>query len=436
MPVEVLMPKLGATMEKGTIIEWLKNEGDPVEIGEPILEIMTDKIGMEVEASASGILLKKLYEKDAEVPVMVPIAYIGEPGEKIEAKTVVDQEIQIKKDKKVIQHEESNQTGENLYQTNNVDSKPRRTPAALKLARQHGIDLRKIKGSGPNNRIHVKDVELFIQNSKKLTPLAKKIAENTKVDTNSIPVSLNYKKVRKEDVIKEIPRNGARSVKYYGIRKIVGERMVQSIHTAPHVTLSTEVDMTAAIDLRKRLIDKIQAITGYRLSFTEIIVKCVAHTLKAHPMLNASLIGDQIEIHSDINIGIAVAIPNGLIVPVIKNADQKGLALLTEESKKMVKSARENTLTSEKLSGGTFTISNLGMYEIDTFTPIINQPESAILGVGRIRDQVVSVNSSIEIRPQMTLSLSFDHRIIDGAPAAQFLTDLKEILENPYELMV
>jgi pyruvate dehydrogenase E2 component (dihydrolipoamide acetyltransferase) len=435
MAVEVLMPKLGATMETGTIISWLKNEGEVVQVGEPILEIMTDKINMELEATNGGILLKKLYDNDSEVPVLVPIAYIGDPGETIVEKTKTIPTIGIEKKNEVELAATDDESADQHSNESVVNAKIRRTPAARKLAKSHGVDLSKVQGTGTNHRIHLKDVKLFIEkSSKSISPLAQKMAEQHHIDSTAIQT--NHNKIQKEDVLKEITRRPASTVNYHGIRKVVGERMAKSAQTVPHVTLNTEVDMSSAIQLRNSLIESIKRKTGQRLSFTEIIIKSVAYTLKSHPMLNSSLNGNVIELHSDINIGLAVSIPNGLVVPVIRNADHKGFAELTEESKNLAKKARENRITSDDLHGGTFTISNLGMYAVDSFTPIINQPESAILGVGRIREQVISINGKIDARPFMSLSLSFDHRVIDGAPAAQFLTDLKEILENPYELMV
>lgn len=434
MAVEVQMPKLGATMEKGIIVGWLKNEGDPVKIGEPILEIMTDKINIEVEATNEGVLLKKLYEADAEVEVLVPIAYIGEPGETIDTMSdePLEKDLTSPDENKELEHQMNNGIASQSFL---VETKIRRTPAAVKLAKTHGINLSQIKGSGPNQRIQLKDVEVFIKNSSiSISPLAKKIIDRQQIERSTIET--NNSKIRREDIVKAIPQKPISTINYNGIRKVVGERMLKSANTAPHVTLNTEVDMTKVIEIRNLLIDKIVKKTGFKLSFTEFIVKSTAHVLRSHLMLNSSLNGNQIDLHTDINIGLAVAIPNGLIVPVIRNADQKGLAELTEESKKLANNARDNRLTADELSGGTFTISNLGMYAVDSFTPIINQPEAAILGVGRIRDQVVGVNGEIEIRPIMSLSLSFDHRIVDGAPAAHFLTELKKILENPFELMV
>jgi pyruvate dehydrogenase E2 component (dihydrolipoamide acetyltransferase) len=431
MAVEVQMPKLGATMEKGTIIEWLKEEGEQVKIGEPLLEIMTDKINIEVEATSEGVLLKKLYEADTEVPVFETIAYIGKVGEQIEpTQTNAPQPTSIQdKEEKVIPTEKVE------VQTRLLPQKIRRTPAALKLARSHGVDLREISGTGPNNRIQVRDVECYLENQKtNITPLARSIATKAGIDIQDIKTS--SPKITKDDVVKEISIKKRNVVAYKGIRKVIGERMAESSRTVPHVTLHSTIDMVKAIELRNQLLDKIQTQTGSRLSYTEILIKSVAHAMKKHPMVNASLQGNEVNIHDEINIGLAVAIPNGLVVPVIRNADQKGLSILTAESKKLASLAKSNQLTTEHLQGGTFTISNLGMYAIDSFTPIINSPETAILGVGQIQEKVVSRNGVIEARPQMTLSLSFDHRVIDGAPAAHFLTDLKEILENPYELLI
>jgi pyruvate dehydrogenase E2 component (dihydrolipoamide acetyltransferase) len=221
-----------------------------------------------------------------------------------------------------------------------------------------------------------------------------------------------------------------------GIRKVIADRMAQSAYTAPHVTLTTEVDMTNCVSLRKELLPMIEKINGHRLSFNEVIVKATAHTLLHYPDINVSLENNEIIYHSQVNVGFAVAVPNGLVVPVVKNANLLGLAAITEECKTLGKAARDGKLLPEQMKNGTFTISNLGMYAIDAFTPIINQPESAILGVGRIQEKPVGVNGEIKLRSMMSLSLSFDHRIIDGAPAAEFLTSLKETLENPYKLII
>jgi pyruvate dehydrogenase E2 component (dihydrolipoamide acetyltransferase) len=225
-------------------------------------------------------------------------------------------------------------------------------------------------------------------------------------------------------------------VKVKGMRKVIGERMQQNSVQAPHVTLHSEVDMSEVVKLRQYLLPIIEEKTGLRLSYTEIILKAVGITLQDHPMVNATLAGDEIHLHSQVDVGLAVSHADGLLVPVIRGVDKLGLADLTEQSKKIAREAREGKLHPQQLQGGTFTVSNLGMYRIDQFTPIINLPETAILGVGQIKERPVGVNHEIALRPMMALSLSFDHRTIDGAPAAAFLTQLVDTLENPTRLLV
>jgi pyruvate dehydrogenase E2 component (dihydrolipoamide acetyltransferase) len=219
------------------------------------------------------------------------------------------------------------------------------------------------------------------------------------------------------------------------MRKVIAQRMAASAYTAPHVTLTTEADMSQAIEVRTTLLPAIEKMTGQRLSYTAIILKAVASALARHPKVNVSLKDDVIEYHESIHIGLAVAVTDGLVVPVIKEVDRKGLAELTVDSKRLAGLAREGRLLPDDMRGGTFTISNLGMYAIDAFTPIINQPESAILGVGRIHEKPVGVDGQIVLRPMMSLSLSFDHRVVDGAPAAAFLQEVKEMLESPYQML-
>lgn len=439
MATEVLMPKLGATMESGTIIRWYKNEGEPIQAGEPLLEILTDKINMEIEADVSGHVLKILYSPDDVVDVQLPIAFIGELGEVVpdsgtQAETVAGSSGS---------HEtEAITAGSPLL----VGEKVRATPAARKLARIEGIDLKLALGSGPNGRIHVLDVKNYLgQLSKtpRVTPLAQKIANAENVSVDTVTGTGIQGKVVKADVLNSIKpaiataiSSEGECVKLEGMRKVIAQRMVQSVTTAPHVTLTTEVDMSGSMEMRKALLPVIEKKTGLRVSYTEIIMKAVSHALVLHPKVNASLQGEYIVSNPNVNIGLAVAVPNGLVVPVIKQTEEKGLADLTAACKEFAKLARDGKLLPAHMSGGTFTISNLGMYPIDVFTPIINQPETAILGVGRIHEKPVGVQGKIELRPMMTLSLSFDHRVIDGAPAAEFLQTVKDALENPYQLIV
>jgi pyruvate dehydrogenase E2 component (dihydrolipoamide acetyltransferase) len=444
MAKEIFMPKLSSTMEFGTLLQWYKDEGDPVDIGEPLFEIMTDKINIEVEAYDKGVLLKKYFQADDEIPVNQVIGYIGEPGEKVpDEPPLLADESSVNMDKQLAttnndEAEEPNHEGEN--------EKIRATPAARKLARDEQVDLRNIQGSGPNGRIHLKDVQKFLnerEGQKKASPLAKKIAAQEQVDLHTVHGSGVHSKVLKEDVINAIrdreqkpSQNAEERKKLSGLRKVIADRMTKSASTAPHVTLASDIDMTKAIDMRSALLPVIEKQTGLRLSFTEIILKAVGTALSRFPKVNVHFQNDEIIYKNEVNVGLAVAANDGLMVPVIKNVDKKGLTAITVEAKDLSKRAREQKLRPEELKGSTFTISNLGMYPIDVFTPIINQPEIAILGVGRTQEKPVVINGKIEIRPIMTVSLSFDHRVIDGAPAAEFLAEVKRILENPYEMVL
>ncbi|TBL81668.1 2-oxo acid dehydrogenase subunit E2 [Paenibacillus thalictri] len=451
MATEVFMPKLGMTMEKGTIIRWFKEVGEPISAGEPLLEVLTDKINIDVEAYVSGILLKRYYEADTDVPVNEVIGYIGQAGEM----TPDNPPAAGASGEAEPQAAAAGQTPAAAAATDEQTAAPgkvRATPAAKKAAREHDVQLHLVAGTGENGRIHRANVLDYVirtsESAVKATPLAAKIAASEQIDLRQVQGSGVNGKITRDDVLHGKAAGSPAGIsqaasdkpvekqKIEGLRKIIGERMVHSAFTAPHVTLHSEIDMSLSVQLRQSLLGKIEKQTGFRVSYTEIIVKAVAHALLKHPLVNATIEGDYIRYNADANVGLAVASAKGLIVPVIKQADGKGLAQLTTECKTLAGYARDNKLKPEHITGGTFTISNLGMYAVDTFTPIINQPESAILGVGRIQDKPVGVNGAIVLRPMMSVSLSFDHRIIDGAPAAAFLTDLKALLENPYELLI
>ncbi|MDR4949522.1 dihydrolipoamide acetyltransferase family protein [Neobacillus cucumis] len=445
MAKEIFMPKLSSTMEVGTLLQWFKEEGESIDIGEPLFEIMTDKINIEVEAYDAGVLLKKYYEVDDQVPVNQIIGYIGEEGEQVPDSSPG---ISGSEESAAAAVETENAEPQAVPVGADVaDSteKPRATPAARKLARVNDLTLKTIAGSGPNGRVQKRDIVAVIENAlaqPKATPLARKIAAAEQVDLTTIAGSGANGKIVKSDVIPAAAPASATAApapkrkKMSGMRKVISERMAQSAYTAPHVTLTTDVDMTKVKELRATLLPIVEKQTGLRLSYTEVLIKASAAALERHPEVNASIEGDEIVEHGHVHIGLAVAVPGGLMVPVIKDVPAKGLAQLTQDAKEIGKRARDNKLLPDQLKGSTFTISNLGMYAIDAFTPIINQPETAILGVGRIQDKPVAVNGALEIRPMMTLSLSFDHRAVDGAPAAAFLTELKQILENPFELLV
>ncbi|MDN7225866.1 2-oxo acid dehydrogenase subunit E2 [Planococcus sp. N064] len=466
MAKEIFMPKLSSTMEVGTLLQWFKKEGDSVEVGEPLFEIMTDKINIEVESYEEGILLKKYFEEDDEVPINHVVGYIGEAGEQVPetppGESGAAKEQEEVSDSRQAQTEDLAEQGITETTSEEVENEPtetaetaekiRATPAARRVAREESVTLAEVPGSGPNGRIHQGDVMAFASSNAapKATPLAKKVAEAEGIDLNAVTGTGSQGKIYRADVEgAKQPASpsaptpaptpvaaGGKRVKLEGIRKVVAQRMLQSKTTAPHVTLTTEVDMTETIQLRKKLLGLIEQQTGFRVSYTEMIMKAVATSLSLHPSINVTLEGNEIVYREEINLGLAVAVDDGLLVPVVKNANQKGLSAITAECKRLGKAARDSKLKPDEMAGGTFTVSNLGMYAIDAFTPVINQPESAILGVGRINEKPVGVNGVIELRPMMVLSLSFDHRVINGAPAAAFLTELKEVLEQPFKLLV
>ncbi|QGQ45136.1 dihydrolipoamide acetyltransferase family protein [Metabacillus sediminilitoris] len=444
MATEVVMPKLGATMEEGTIVSWLVQVGETVEEGDPIAEIQTDKIVLEIEAETTGVLLKTLYDAGTVVKVHENIAYLGEENERVE-------DLEKQTPTASLQSAEAQRPGlaeESTIQSRQLEtgSKIRRTPAARKLAEDNQLDLRMITGSGPLGRIQKMDVENYLARPRqKITPLAKKVADDQGIDIHGVTGTGTRGKIVKDDIVsissiktdetQQIVQAEKR-VPFKGMRKVIADRISSSAYTAPHVTLLSEIDMTKCVALRKDLLPVIEKEEGLRVSFNDILMKATAFALKQHPGLNISLEGNEIVYHSNIHIGMAVAVSDGLVVPVLRDVDQKGLAVITREAKTIGKQARDGKLSPDDMQGSTFTISNLGMYAVDGFTPIINAPNAAILGVGRIQEKPVIVNGEVAVRSMMNVSLSFDHRIIDGAPAAAFLTDLKDTLENPFKLMI
>ncbi|SIS03937.1 pyruvate dehydrogenase E2 component (dihydrolipoamide acetyltransferase) [Peribacillus simplex] len=442
----VVMPKLGATMEEGTIVSWLVQIGEIVEEGDPIAEIQTDKIVMEIEAETTGVLLKSLYDSGTVVRVHEVIAYLGEEGESIEG---LEKQSPSDSHKPVEGQKQTQTEDETILEgsTVNGNNKIRRTPAARKLAEDNQINLRDVEGSGPLRRIQKIDVENYLEKqAKKITPLAKKIADDQGIEYNNITGTGSHGKIVKDDLVPSTPvsekeensisNQVIKRVPFKGMRKVIAERISKSAYTSPHVTLLSEIDMTNCVSLRQDLLPVIEKAEGLRISFNEILIKATSFALKQNPSINISIEEKEIVYHSNINIGMAVAVRDGLVVPVLRDVDQKGLAAITKEAKRIGKLAREGKLSPDDMQGSTFTISNLGMYAVDGFTPIINSPNAAILGVGRIQKKPVIVNDEVAVRSMMSLSLSFDHRIIDGAPAAAFLTDLKDVLENPFKLLI
>ncbi|SNT09693.1 pyruvate dehydrogenase E2 component (dihydrolipoamide acetyltransferase) [Anaerovirgula multivorans] len=406
MATEIRMPQLGLTMTEGMIGEWLKKEGDVVQKGDALLQITTDKLATEIESEADGVL-RVIYAKEGdEVPVQGLLAIVGSLDEEINidsnsSKTETIADVAVQEEQHISPTTEKAQR-----------KRIKASPLAKKTATKLGIDLSGITGSGFSGRIVQKDV----------------LAQEPK-RTETVSVETIYEAVESPDV----PTESADVIKpLTSMRKVIGKRMTESKHNAPHVTLTTEANVDKTILLRSKLNDKN---TEVRLSYTDILVKMIATTLRHIPMMNTSIEEDRIIIHDKVNIGVAVALEEGLLVPVVRDADRKGFKAISKEIKDLAARAKENKLSGDELMGGTFTISNLGNYDVDGFTPIINLPESAILGVGRIvRKPVVNENDEIVPASMMTLSLSFDHRVADGALAAQLLKMIKDYLEDPDQM--
>ena len=462
MAVEVIMPKAGSEMEEGEIVQWFKNEGDHVEEGEVLLEIVTDKVNMEVEAEATGTLLKILAQAGDVVPVVQTIAWIGEPGEKIPgasesgevapAETIIEKKVDYTPVKEV----------------EKVDySGLRATPAARAYARKKGIDLSKVKGSGPKGRIHKDDVLDYKLNSKvKISPLAERIAKIEGINTESIVGTGPNGKIMKADIMAvlhgapkveaapkaEVAPKAPKAPKapnenQWGVvetvpmspmRKVISKRMSESYFSAPTFVVNVEVDMTELLALRKKVVDAIIEETGKKATVTDFISLAVIKSLMKHPYVNASLSSDEKEmyLHHYVNLSIAVGMDSGLVVPVIKGADKMSLKELVVASKEITTKALNGKLKPDEMADSTFTISNLGMYGVKSFVPIINQPNTAILGVSATVPKPVVFNGEVTVRPIMTLTLTADHRVVDGLEGAKFMKTLKEAIENPLSLLI
>jgi pyruvate dehydrogenase E2 component (dihydrolipoamide acetyltransferase) len=397
--VRVVMPQFEETMQSGKIISWLKKQGEKVEKGNPIVQVETQKLTAEIEAPENGILAKILANEGDEIPVLQAIAVIAAPEElpNIDSfsRELLSEASSIGK-----VEEQRKPTGNVSDMLEKPVARIPISPLARKLAREHGIDPMKIKGSGLGGKITRRDVMREIAEGAS--------AARLQPETERGKVILMSK-----------------------MRKAIAERMSSSAKVAPQVTVTTEVDMSEAVRLRERLLPELETKTGVRLSYTDILVKVLAIALREHPILNSRLDGDLIRLIDEINIGVAVEVEEGLVVPVVHDADKKTLADVAKSTKQLVDGARAGKLSSSELAGGTFTISNLGSYGIDVFTPLINLPETAILGVGRIVEKPIAFKGQLRVKPMMCLSLSFDHRVIDGALAARFLLRIREILEAP-----
>ena len=414
------MPKLSDTMEEGVIAKWNVEEGDKVESGDIIAEVETDKATMEVEVFDAGTILKILADEGEAVPLGNLMAVIGEEGEDIsdlleearsgssegdssEETTATDQEEQDEEYDPVFGDLEEKDNGQAAESTTD-DGRIKASPLARNMAEDQGIDLSNVKGSGPQGRIIKRDIESYEPSQ---APAATPAPAAT---------------VSREDKEHRVSQ----------MRKTIARRLSESKFSSPHYYETMEIDMGAVWDARKKL----NEISDTKISFNDIVVKACATALRKHPDINSSWKGDKIIEHGDVNIAVAVGIDEGLVTPVIDNTDQKGLQQIAAEGKELVQKAKDRDLQPEEMEGSTFTVSNLGMFGIEEFTAIINPPNACILAVGAIREVPVVEDGEVVPGKRMKVTLSSDHRIVDGVSAAQFLNTLKDMLENPLGMVL
>jgi len=435
MPTPFIMPKMDMDQEVVTIISWLKNEGDRIEKGESVIEVETDKIVSEIEAPESGILANILYHENDEAPVTKVVAYILKEGESLDIIPIGEKTVETT----ISKPEEASKD------TVTAKSSLHATPLAEKVSKDLGVQLEQVSPSG--SKVTRKDVEAFAERMKEqvaprvsvpATPAARSLAEERGVDLEFLSGSGPRGRIQAADVPMQAPTTIIRAgvttlVPLVGKRKRIAERLTASYQSTPHIYLTVEVDMTSSESARKQINMLAEKEGQPAISVTAFLVKMVTWALGRHPYLNASLQDDKILLSEAANIGIATAIDDGLIVPVIHSANKLSLREINTQLRYLTNQARTGALTAEEVTGGTFTISNLGMFGIGSFTAIINPPQSAILAVGGLvrKPVVVDENDTIAVRPMMNLTLGADHRVVDGAVAASFLADLVTVLETP-----
>jgi pyruvate dehydrogenase E2 component (dihydrolipoyllysine-residue acetyltransferase) len=417
MATEIKLPRLGQGMESGTIVKWLKSEGDNVEKGEPLYELDTDKVTQEVEADASGVLLK-IAVAEGEVEVGKTIAVIGEQGEEVAAEPAradsangggpeVEEEAPEEgsrapardKERERGRAADAEPIAPESQQLDTAEGRVKASPLARRIARERGIDLAAVAGTGPEGRVVAEDVE--------------------RTAASAAPAPLTAPSA---------PTEGVEVRQLSSMRKTIARRLTEAWQ-APVFQLGLTVDMRRALELRERLVELHG--DGVKPTISDLLTKVCAAALMRHREVNALYKGDAVELHPSANIGIAVAIPNGLVVPVIPGCERKSVAEIAAARAAVVERARAGKLQQADLDGGTFTISNLGMYGIERFIAVLNPPQAAILAVGSIEDKLVAVDGEPVARPRMELTLTCDHRAVDGATGAEFLRDVKAFLEEP-----
>lgn len=430
----IVMPKLGLTMTEGTVSNWRKREGDNVKSGEVLFDVETDKISNEVEATSDGVI-RKIFIEEGTVEVLKPVAIVASADEDITSllteigggeKEEIDETIE----KKEIKEEASTAT---------TAKKVKASPKAKKLAAELNVDISRIEGTGTQSSVTEEDVRKFVKESKKAekktSPTAAVVAEQLGVDINQICKDSRIMKndviayKEREDFVAMVnPQEIRKSMST--MRKVIAKRMLESQQVSPTVNYNLRVDTTNLSIFRNQIKDTV------KVTYTDLLVKILSKALLEFPLLNSSIEGNEIIFRNYVSIGVAVGLEDGLLVPVVEYANSKGLKEISREIKELATKAKNNELQPQNLTGGTFTITNIGMFGMESFTPIINQPEVAILGVNAIVQTPVAVEGQVTIKPLMNLSLTADHRVVDGSVAAQFMARVKEYIEKPALLLL
>ena len=470
MITEIILPVLGETMNEGALVEWLKQEGEPVQRGEVLFTVESDKATLEVEAPASGFLREIRVPAGQTVPVLAVVGLITSTADEPIGESA-NQRISEPASQRVSASANRQAGGPEIVSPSPSlplsPAPPGRlfaSPRARKLAREKGVDLVQVAGSGPDGRIVERDVAAYLEALPRWTPVARRLAEQAGLDLARVAPISPGGRITKEDVERAIasassapplplspapplplspaPLPETAEFPLTGVRAVIARRMAESHRTTAPVTLTTEADATGLVHVRERLKESLAEALGFNLGYNDLLIKLAARALKEFPYMNARLEGSPeegagavIRHLAQVNVALAVDTERGLLVPVVREADRKGLVEIARELRGLVERARAAHALPDELAGSTFTITNLGVYEVDAFTPIINLPETAILGVGRIKARPAVVDGALCVRQTMWLSLTFDHRLVDGAPAARFLQRIKQLVEEPYLML-
>jgi 2-oxoglutarate dehydrogenase E2 component (dihydrolipoamide succinyltransferase) len=415
MSVEVLVPEMGESVLEGTVTEWLKQEGDYVNVGDVLLELETDKVNLEVGAKSAGVLEKIKVGQGEDVKVGDVLALIDENAAQPE-----EPETEPKAEKEALREKE--RTGGNGH-TPTRETASQITPVASRLAKEKGVDVSALSGTGPEGRVTRSDVEQFLRDEKK----ARETGKPAKVQPEALPEKAGDENLisRREERIRMSRR-----------RRTIAERLLEAQQTTAMLTTFNEVDMSAVIDMRKRRNEAFQEQHGVKLGFMSFFVKAAIGALKAFPRVNGEIDGDEIVLKDYFDIGMAIGAEEGLVVPIIRDADRLSFAEIERAIKDFVTKTQEGKLSIEDLRGGTFTITNGGVFGSLLSTPILNPPQVGILGLHKIEERPIALDGDVVIRPMMYVALSYDHRIVDGREAVQFLVKIKELIEDPEKLLL